>query len=398
MTVRVRRTAHRGAPLLMLFLLLGAWSGARAVMITDLLPAAPGFAATTAADTELTPPLMSVAMLSEEQPPSASYVWEPALPPDPLPIAAPRYRTRAGASIVSRLPRGRAIAAPAYVATAGPMPSLPPGTAAAAPAAPPTRMASAPKSAVALASASEPASAPRTAPFLPPTAPARPARRRLSVDGWAFWRQGSDAAPISQGRVPIYGASQVGGVLQYRLAPQSGQDPRLYARAYRALVTNGESELALGGSVRPLARVPIRVAVEGRYTDALFGTEVRPAAYAVTEFAPIRLPYDTRLEAYAQGGWVGGDAATAFADGQMSLLREFGGVGRATNDAVRLMFGAGAWGGAQEGAERVDIGPTLRADFRLGRIPARISVDWRQRVAGDASPGSGVAATLSTGF
>jgi hypothetical protein len=220
----------------------------------------------------------------------------------------------------------------------------------------------------------------------------------LSVDGWAFWRQGSDAAPISQGRVPIYGASQIGGVLQYRLAPRSGHDPRLYARAYSALVTAGENELALGASVRPLARVPIRVAAEGRYTDAALGSEVRPAAYAVTEFAPILLPYDTRLEAYAQAGWVGGDAATAFADGQFSVLREFGGVRRATNDAVRLMFGAGAWGGAQEGAERVDIGPTLRADFRLGRVPARVSVDWRQRVAGDAAPGSGVAATLSAGF
>jgi hypothetical protein len=213
-----------------------------------------------------------------------------------------------------------------------------------------------------------------------------------------FWRQGSDAAPISQGRVPIYGASQAGGVLQYRVAPQSRHDPRLYLRAYRALVTVGESELAVGGSVRPLARVPVRVAAEARYTDAVLGSEVRPAAYAVTEFAPVRLPYDTRLEAYAQAGWVGGQASTAFADGQVSLVREFGGVRRATNDAVRLLFGAGAWGGAQEGAERLDIGPTVRADFRLGRVPARISVDWRQRVAGDASPGSGVAATLSTGF
>jgi hypothetical protein len=397
MTARARRTAHRGAPLLMLFLLLGAWSGARAVMITDMPPGAPGFVPTIDADTELTPPLISVAMLPEDQPPAVPYVWEPALPPDPPAIAAPRFRTRAGASIVSRLPRGRAIAAPAYIATAGPMPSLPPGTAA-APAVPPQRLASASAQASASASPPQAAPAPRTAPFLPPTAPARPKPRRLSVDGWAFWRQGSDAAPISQGRVPIYGASQIGGVLQYRLAPQSRHDPRLYARAYRAMVTVGESELALGGSVRPLARVPVRVAAEGRYTDAPLGTEVRPAAYAVTEFAPLRLPYDTRLEAYAQAGWVGGDASTAFADGQMSLLREFGGVGRATNDAVRLMFGAGAWGGAQEGAERVDIGPTLRADFRLGRVPARISVDWRQRVAGDASPGSGVAATLSAGF
>lgn len=393
MTARARRTAHRGAPLLMLVLLLGAWSGARAVMITELPSGAPVFAPKTAAESDLTPPMMSVAMLPEDQPPPAPYVWEPALPPEPPAFVAPRFRTRAGAAIVSRLPRGRAIAAPAYVATAGPMPSLPPGTAAA-----PQRIASVSAQASTSAPPPQAAPAPRTAPFLPPTAPARPKLRRLSVDGWAFWRQGSDAAPISQGRVPIYGASQIGGVLQYRVAPRSGHDPRVYARAYRALVTVGESELALGGSVRPLARVPIRVAAVGRYTDAPLGSEFRPAAYAVTEFAPLRLPYDTRLEAYAQAGWVGGDAATAFADGQVSVLREFGGVRRATNDAVRLMFGAGAWGGAQEGTERIDIGPTLRADFRLGRLPARISVDWRQRVAGDASPGSGVAATLSTGF
>jgi hypothetical protein len=393
MTARARRTAHRGAPLLMLVLLLGAWSGARAVMIKDLPLGASSFVPIAEADSEMTPPLISVAMLPQDQPPAPQLAWEPALPPEPPAFVAPRYRARAPASLAARLPRGRTIARPAYVATAGPMPSLPPGTTAppqsAAPAPAPPRPALPVQSAAAV---------PRTAPFLRPDAPARAKPRRLSVDGWAFWRQGSDAAPISQGRVPIYGASQIGGVLQYRLAPRSGNDPRLYARAYRAMVTLGESELALGGSVRPLARVPIRVAAEGRYTDAPLGTEVRPAAYAVTEFAPIRLPYDTRLEAYAQAGWVGGDASTAFADGQINLLHEFGGVGRATNDAVRLMFGAGAWGGAQEGAERIDIGPTLRADFRLGRLPARISVDWRQRVAGDASPGSGVAATLSTGF
>lgn len=394
MTARARQTAHRGAPLLMLVLLLGAWSGARAVMMND-----PTFYAPAAVpEIELTPPLMSVAMLSEDPSPDLPPDWEPALPPEPSALVAPRFRTRAGATIVSRLPRGRAIATPAYIATAGPMPSLPPGTSRAPQSAAPSP---APRTAV-LAQSAAPAPAPtqaqRTAPFLPPTAPARPTRRRLSIDGWVFWRQGSDAAPISQGRVPIYGASQAGGVLQYRVAPRSSHDPRLYLRAYRALVTVGESELALGGSVRPLPRVPVRVAAEGRYTDAPLGSEVRPAAFAVTEFAPLRLPYDTRLEAYAQAGWVGGNASTAFADGQVSLLREFGGVRRTTNDAVRLMFGAGAWGGAQEGAERVDIGPTVRADFRLGKLPARVSVDWRHRVAGDAAPGSGVAATLSTGF
>jgi hypothetical protein len=110
-------------------------------------------------------------------------------------------------------------------------------------------------------------------PFLPSsTIPATAAApgKRWSVDAWAFWRQGSDAAPISLGRVPIYGASQAGAVLQYRLAPGSRRDPRAYARAYRALVRRGESELAVGASARPLGRVPLRAAAEVRYTDGAF--------------------------------------------------------------------------------------------------------------------------------
>lgn len=243
-----------------------------------------------------------------------------------------------------------------------------------------------------------------TPPFLPAAAQpgtlaAAAARsRRWSVDAWAFWRQGSDAAPISQGRVPIYGASQVGAVLQYRIAPGSSRDPRAYARAYRALVRRGESELALGASVRPLGRVPLRAAGEVRYTDGAFSDTWRPAAYVVTELAPAALPLGTRLEAYGQAGWVGGPDPTAFADGQASLTGEVRPVARLSDNAVRFSFGAAAWGGAQKDAQRIDVGPTMRFDLRLGSVPARLSVDWRERVGGDAGPGSGVAATLSTQF
>jgi hypothetical protein len=242
------------------------------------------------------------------------------------------------------------------------------------------------------------------APFLPTLLPPRggaaasAASGRWSVDGWAFWRQGSDSAPVSQGRVPIYGASQAGAVLQYRLAPGSGRDPRLYARAYRALVRRGESEAALGASARPFVRVPLRLAGEVRYTDAAFSNDIRPAAFGVTELAPLALPLGTQLEAYGQAGWVGGPQPTAFADGQASLTREVGPVAAGTDNTLRLSLGAGVWAGAQEDAQRVDLGPTLRLDLRIGTVPARLSVDWRQQVAGDASPGSGVAATLSTAF
>ncbi|MCL9983771.1 MAG: hypothetical protein NBV60_11515, partial [Erythrobacter sp.] len=220
-------------------------------------------------------------------------------------------------------------------------------------------------------------------PFLAP-APAQAKVGRWSLDGWGFWRQGSDAAPISQGRVPIYGASQIGAVLNYRLAPANARDPRLFVRAYKALVRRGETEVALGASARPLPRVPVRVFGELRYTQGAFRSEARPAAYAVTELAPLALPLGTQLEVYAQGGWVGGSDATLFADGQASLTREVGQVAEATDNAMRLSLGAGAWGGAQEGAHRVDLGPTMRLDVRLGAVPARVSLDWRERVEGDA--------------
>jgi hypothetical protein len=221
---------------------------------------------------------------------------------------------------------------------------------------------------------------------------------RWSMDAWGFWRQGSDAAPISQGRVPIYGASQVGAVLQYRIDRSNARDPRLYARAYRALVRRGESELALGASARPLPRVPVRLFGEVRVTDGAFRTETRPSAFAVTELPPLDLPLGTQLEAYAQGGWVGGTDATLFADGQASLTREVEQVAQASDNVMRFSIGAGAWGGAQEGAHRLDLGPTMRLDVTLGEVPARLSLDWRERVEGDAGPGSGAAVTLSTRF
>ncbi|MEM7666003.1 MAG: hypothetical protein AAF250_09120 [Pseudomonadota bacterium] len=236
-------------------------------------------------------------------------------------------------------------------------------------------------------------------PFAPPAPVAERAKAdRWSLDAWAFWRQGSNSTAISQGRVPIYGASQVGASLQYRLAPTSSRDPRAYVRAYRALVSNGETEVAAGVSARPVAALPIRAFAEARVTDNAFDTEVRPAAFAVTELPPVRLPLGVMAEAYGQAGYVGGDLATPFADGQLAVTREVTRFDLSSTNVARLSVGAGAWGGAQDDAARIDVGPTMRIDMTIGEVPARLSLDWREQVAGDASPGSGAAVTLSTRF
>lgn len=405
MSAPATRATPRGSPLLMLVAVLGTWTGARALWWENPFPAAAVLAPVLA-------PLQTALPVAQALP-SLS------------PAAGGAVRARVSGPVIARVQLGPPrqaglrggvanLAAPGVVVMIRPLDAPPAGRPAP----------SAPQLAAAhqllyraalhrpvgwtglrddggLPFAPQQAPAPReagTAPFLPALDPARRTARRWTLDAWGFWREGSDATPISQGRVPIYGASQIGAVLQYSLAPRSRRDPRLFMRAYRSLVRRGESEVSLGASVRPFPRLPLRAAAEVRYTDAAFTNEVRPAVFAVTELPPVALPLGTQLEAYGQAGWVGGASRTAFADGQASLTRPIEAVGRASHDKLRLSIGAAAWGGAQRDAERLDVGPTLRLDLKVGKVPARLSVDWRERVAGSAGPESGIAATLSTHF
>lgn len=80
------------------------------------------------------------------------------------------------------------------------------------------------------------------------------------------------------------------------------------------------------------------------------------------------------------------------------MNREVETVAKATDNSLRLSVGAAAWGGAQVDAQRIDLGPTMRLDLTVGDMPARLSVDWHERVGGEAGPDSGLAATLSARF
>lgn len=236
--------------------------------------------------------------------------------------------------------------------------------------------------------------APRAAPvpFYPANASHDPARR-WSTDGWLLLRHGGGS--LAAGATPAtYGASQAGAVLRYRLAPDNSHRPEAYARISSALNAPADKEAAVGLSARPIPALPLRALAELRLSDQSGASRLRPAALVHTELQPVDLPYQTRAEFYGQAGYVGGRNATGFADGQARIDRHVARIGKA-----ELRAGAGAWAGAQKGAARLDAGPSATLGVPVGEGgAARLGLDWRMRVAGDARPGSGVAVTLSAGF
>jgi len=107
----------------------------------------------------------------------------------------------------------------------------------------------------------------------------------------------------------------------------------------------------------------------------------------------VALPHGFRLEAYGQAGIVGARRRDGFADGAIVIDRPVG-----TDESSPLRVGALAVGAVQPGAARVDVGP--RMTLRLPDVGegSRIALDWRQRIAGDARPASGLALTLASDF
>lgn len=236
--------------------------------------------------------------------------------------------------------------------------------------------------------------------------PAKPPRARgaplprWSGDAWLFWRKGGNGFNLPGAGLPwvnlpsgAYGASQAGAVIRYRLAPSSGHRPALYLRGSTGLQRPRGEELAGGLMLRPLAGVPVSAMAELRVTRTLTGTVTRPAVALVSELAPIRLPLGFKAETYVAGGYVGGTGATPFVDGQLRLEQRLAKAG-----PFELSAGGGAWGGAQRGAQRLDLGPSASLTVPIGPVGSRLSADWRFRVAGNAAPNSGPALTLSAGF
>jgi hypothetical protein len=229
----------------------------------------------------------------------------------------------------------------------------------------------------------------------PVSVSAPPTRKhsRWSGDSWLLLRQDGRDVAVGSFAGPSYGASQAGAVLRYRLGSATGIDVQAYLRGSTALSHPDERELAIGLALRPLRRLPATIMVEGRETRSGRRMRLRPAVAIVTALPPMRLPLGLRAETYAQAGYVGGAAATGFIDGQARIDHGVASVSR-----TQLRIGGGIWGGAQRGAARLDAGPSVTLAFPAGEATVRLAADWRFRLAGQATPSSGPALTLSAGF
>ena len=209
-----------------------------------------------------------------------------------------------------------------------------------------------------------------------------------SVSGWLFLRQGSASAPGPIAAGGELGGSQAGMRIAYGFGDQGRA--RAFARATIATDRPDQREVALGLAFAPVARLPVDIAIEQRLA---VGREGRTALAATVGggVSDVALPGGFRLEAYGQAGVVGVHRRDGFAEAAVV-------VDHAVGPDAPLRLGTLAAAAAQPGASRVDVGPRLTLRLPDVGRGGRIAVDWRQRVAGEARPASGLAVTLAADF
>lgn len=205
--------------------------------------------------------------------------------------------------------------------------------------------------------------------------------KRWQLGGYSLLREAGEAGPAAS---PVLGGGQVGGSLAWIANPSARRPTALVARMNVAADSQGvrpESFQAAFG-VRQTLLPGVSLSVErlvpiGRAAQVMKGdVTARLAAGGQWQ----------RLTAYGEAGVLG--RGQIYAGGQagwrvMSL-------GPAT-------LSAGSWASIQTGPPdlwRVDVGPSLSTTWHGLRLQA----DWRERVAGNAQPGSGPAVTVSAGF
>jgi hypothetical protein len=204
---------------------------------------------------------------------------------------------------------------------------------------------------------------------------------RMQLSGWALWRGGPGTASLASGGT--LGGSQAGARLTYAV------DPRIAASLRTTTPIGGSSggEVAAGVRLTPFPSLPLAVTAERRQAIGRFSTGRSDfALFAEGGVYQKPLGWNLLLDGYAQAGVVGIRSHDFFADGGLAVSRPVWG---------RFSAGMGVWGGYQPGLYRVDAGP--RISIRV-RPNVSLHLDWRQRLAGAAEPGSGPAVTLGANF
>ena len=204
---------------------------------------------------------------------------------------------------------------------------------------------------------------------------------RLQLSTWALLRGRPGPASLATGGT--LGGSQAGARLTYNFSP-------LLAASLRTSSPVGGGrggEVAVGVRLTPFRSIPVSLTAERR--QAIGSTSGGRSAFALfLEGGVYQRPmlWGFALDAYAQAGVVGARRRDLFADGGFTFTKPLFG---------RFSAGFGMWGGVQPGIYRVDAGP--RVSMRV-RNNMRVHLDWRQRLAGNAEPGSGPALTLAADF
>jgi hypothetical protein len=207
---------------------------------------------------------------------------------------------------------------------------------------------------------------------------------RLQLATWALLRSQqtgvAGSRPLATGGQ--LGASQAGARLIYNYNRQIA----LAARVSSEVGRRG-GEVAAGVRVRPLVDIPVWLTAERRQAVGRYGGGRNAwAVFLEGGMYERPLPWRFSFDTYLQAGVVGVKSRDWFVDGAFSVTRP---VYR------NFSAGFGVWGAAQPGLSRVDVGPRVSMKVRNN---LKVHLDWRQKVAGNARPGSGPALTLSGDF
>jgi len=235
-----------------------------------------------------------------------------------------------------------------------------------------------------LASVSIPARTSVPVQVTPDVQPLKPRLDRLQLSSWALLRsqQTGIAGSRSLASGGQLGASQAGARLVYNFNRQLALSARISSEVGRR-----GGEVAAGVRVRPLVGLPVWLTAERRQRIGRFGGGRSDfALFAEAGLYQRPLPWRLSLDSYLQGGVVGVKSRDLFIDGALSITRP---VYR------NFSFGFGVWGGAQPGLSRLDAGPRVTMQVRRN---LKVHADWRQKLAGNARPGSGPALTLAGDF